>query len=102
MYDKLTLIILGLVLTILGGLNFRGNLSSIHWYNRAKITEATRKPYGRAMGGGSMAMGGSLLLVGILQLLWDWEGWLYLLLPGCLGGLGLMLYAQFKYNRGIF
>ena len=37
------LLIFGIIFTILGIFNFKGNITSIHWYNRLKITKENMK-----------------------------------------------------------
>ena len=39
---SITMLILGVLFVIIGIENVRGNIASIHWYNRRKITEETR------------------------------------------------------------
>ena len=97
-----SLLVLGLMLIILGVFNMRGDISSIHWYNRWRISEADRLPYGRWMGAGTMVIGGSLALTGVVQMVAEREAWNYIILLGAVVGVALMLWAQFKYNKGIF
>ena len=54
------------------------------------------------MGLGTVIMGVSSALTAILQLIFDWEPIFYLLAAGVVVGLAIMLYAQFKYNKGLF
>ena len=102
MIEFIAMILLGTILTIIGILNIRGNISSIHWYNRRKITEENRKPYGRLVGSGTVVIGLSLIITGILQLLSEQEYYFYIILAGALVGLVLIFWAQFKYNKGLF
>lgn len=51
---------------------------------------------------GMLLLGLILIVTGILQMIAEREGWNYIILAGTVIGLGLMLYAQFKYNRGLF
>ncbi len=102
MTEWIAMIVLGLLLILMGILNLRGDLSSIHWYNRRKVAAEHRSAYGRCMGAGSAAIGGGLLLTGLLQLARPMEAWYWIALLGVILGLGLMLYGQFRYNRGIF
>lgn len=102
MTEWIAMIVLGLLLILMGILNLRGDLSSIHWYNRRKVAAEHRSAYGRCMGAGSAAIGGGLLLTGLLQLARPMEARYLIALLGVILGLGLMLYGQFRYNRGIF
>lgn len=97
-----SLLFLGIMVTIWGAMNFRGNISTIHWYNRSKVSETDIPKYGKAMGWGTMIMGISVALTGILQIIFDLEVIFYLIIAGVVIGISIMLYAQFKYNRGIF
>ena len=103
----LALMGLGLLLVVLGVWNLRGDVSSVHWYNRRKVAEGDRPAYGTWMGSGTVVMGGCLALAGVLDLtLGRWEHaelvMAAVILAGIAVGLGLILYAQIRYNRGIF
>lgn len=102
MSKYLSYLILGLLLVFLGVTNIRGNISSVHWYNRRKVREADRLKYGRWMGAGTCTIGGSMVLSALLGYLLRSNAVDYLLLAGCGIGLLLILYAQLRYNRGIF
>ena len=102
MLEGIALPLLGGFLIALGILNIRGNLSSIHWYQRQRITQETARPYGKWMGSGSVVVGGGLFFGGVLA----WTPWSpacpYVAVTAIAVGLGLMAYAQFKYNKGLF
>lgn len=98
----ISLLILGLMLIVLGALNFRGNIASIHWYNRRKVREEDIPKYGRAMGSGTLIIGGSLVLTAVLQLVYSSEIVYGITVAGIIVGLVCMLYGQFRYNHGIF
>ncbi len=102
MGSLITCLVLGIGLMILGVLNFLGHIESIHWYNRKKITEATRIPYGRAVGTGTAVCGLSIAIASVLDFFGIGE-WVWILpAVGCVIGLIFILYGQFKYNKGIF
>ena len=100
---------LGLLVSLLGICNMRGNLSSIHSYHRHRVTEENKKPFGRLVGVGTLTVGISSISYGVLALLSDR---LYLpplriigtalLLIGIVAGLATAFYAMMKYNKGIF
>ena len=94
--------IFGILIVSLGIMNYKGNISSIHWYNRRKVTKANEKAYGRYMGLGTIIIGSSLLLTSILQMIYELELFYYILIGGVVVGMILMLYSQIKYNKGIF
>ena len=96
-----SLLILGLFISAIGIANIKGNISTIHSYNRRKVREEDVPKYGKAVGTGTLIMGVALiaaflasflneLLVGVI------------ILPSFAVGIGFILYGQFKYNHGIF
>lgn len=100
--EYIILLILGVCFIILGIVNIKGNISSIHWYNRRKITQETSKQYGKAMGIGSVIIGLSMSITAILQMIFKIEALWYITVAGILICLIFMLYGQIKYNKGIF
>lgn len=100
--DCLELLGLGIILSLLGIFNIRGNIGSIHWYNRRKVKKEDQRPYCRYMGSGTLIIGASLVAAGFVQALINDETAAWVIAGGVMVGLALMLYAQFKYNRGIF
>lgn len=100
--DSLELLGLGIILSNLGIFNMRGNIATIHWYNRRKVSKEDQIPYCRCMGLGSLIMGVSMIVAGFLQPTTGDEGSAWIMAGGILIGLALMLYAQLKYNKGIF
>ncbi len=102
MEKYIAFVIVGIVLVGVGILNYRGNISSIHWYNRRKVSEADIPSYGRCMGIGSMVCGGALLLTAMLEILLKNPMVEITILLGFAIGLVFLLYGQFKYNKGLF
>lgn len=102
MIEFIVMIILGIILIITGIINISGNISTIHWYNRKNVTDDNQKSYGKLIGFGTSSIGISLVVTGILQLLYYKEFWFYIILIGIILGVFLILYSQFKYNKGIF
>lgn len=100
--EYIILLILGVCFIILGIVNIKGNINSIHWYNRRKITQETSKQYGKAMGIGSVIIGLSMSINAILQMIFKIEILWYITVIGIIIGLIFMLYGQIKYNKGIF
>ena len=102
-------IILGILLSILGFSNMKGNISSIHRYHRKRITAENRVPFGRMVGAGTIICGISLVVSGCLTCISEKMQLDTLALIGSvvLGvglvvGLALSFYAMLKYNKGIF
>lgn len=96
------MLLAGGVLIVLAVQNFKGNISTIHSYNRRRVSKADAPRYGRAMGLGTLIMGASMAATAVLQMIFDLEAIFYLLAAGVAVGLAVMVYAQFKYNKGIF
>ncbi len=102
MYENITLIIIGIILVPLGITNIKGNISTIHWYNRMKVKEVDRKKYGMLMGISTLVISFSLCVNGILLFFFESENISFIAGIGIIIGVALMLYAQFKYNKGLF
>ncbi len=100
--EYMLLLILGTVLIVTGIFNTKGNVSTIHRYNRRRVSKEDAPKYGKTMGLGTLIMGASMAATAILQMIFDLEAIFYLLATGVVIGLGIMVYAQFKYNKGIF
>lgn len=105
----ITTAVLGIVLCVLGSMNMKGNISSLHWYHRQRVTEEDRKPFGKLVGLGTLMIGVAMILFGILFWIYEatmMEIWVIvgtvILGVGIVTGLGLSFYAMIKYNKGIF
>lgn len=100
--DNVLLLIFGLFLSVLGVVNIKGNISTIHSYNRRKVKEEEDIPkYGKAVGTGTVIMGASLILAYFVTF-WNEAAIDYIILPAITIGLAFILYGQIKYNHGIF
>ena len=100
--ENITLLIIGLLISVIGIMNIKGNISSIHWYNRRKVKQEDVPKYGKLMGIGTLLIGITLIILYVLikidlKYLMDW-----IVIPLIIVSIGIMLYAQFKYNKGIF
>ena len=109
MNDVIGPIILGAFISILGFSNMKGNISSIHWYHRKRITEENRLPFGRMIGLGTLICGVSLVVFGCLSFVSEKTQidifttlGSVVVSVGLVIGLALSLYAMIKYNKGIF
>ena len=100
--DSLELLGIGTIISVLGVFNLRGNIGSIHWYNRRKVSKEDQLPYCRCVGLGTLLIGAAMIISGFLQALVSVEAGAVVILIGIIIGLVLILNAQFKYNRGIF
>ena len=93
---------LGAIIAALGIFNLRGNIASIHWYNRRKVTKENQLTYCRCVGLGTLIVGLSMIISGIVQAFVGIEAGGIIIIVGFMVGLSLIVYAQFKYNKGIF
>ena len=100
--EQMGLFLVGFILMRLGHTNMKGDISSIHWYNRTKVRREDYSKYGHIVGLGSVVAGAALVIAGLFSLLFDSELSVLVIVPGLAVGLALILYAQFKYNKGIF
>ena len=105
----LTCVGLGFFIVILGIINMTGNISSLHWYHRQRVSEENRKPFGKLVGLGTLLAGISLILFGIFSFIAEKTNipaWMIVgaveVVVGIAVGLGISFYAMFKYNKGIF
>ena len=57
--------------------------------------------YGRAVGTGTLIIGVSLIAA-FVTTFWSEKAMSFIVIPALVIGLGFILYAQFKYNKGIF
>lgn len=103
---SISMMIIGILLVIIGIENVKGNIASVHWYNRRRITEETRPKYGKFVGIGTLIIAGGLIVSAVLNILIKMN--VVVLISGIITlasviiGLVFILYAQFKYNKGIF
>ena len=100
---------LGILVSILGIINMTGNISSLHWYHRQRVTEENRKPFGKLVGLGTLIIGLSMLVFGILFLIFEQtqlQAFVIIgvieLIVGIIVGMLVSFYAMKKYNGGIF
>jgi hypothetical protein len=99
--DNIALLILGIFISVIGIVNMTGNISTIHSYNRRKVREEDVPKYGRAVGTGTLIIGVSLIAA-FVTTFWSETAMSFIVIPALVIGLGFILYAQFKYNKGIF
>ena len=97
------ILFVGALLTLMGVLNWRGNVSTIHWYHRARICPEDIPRYGRVMGAATVTIGLTVVAAGVLEKVFALVAVSYgVLALGLAAGFGLILYGQFKYNGGLF
>ena len=100
---------LGILVSILGIINMTGNISSLHWYHRQRVTEENRKPFGKLVGLGTLIIGLSMIVFGILFLIFEQtqlQAFVVIgvieLIVSIIVGMLVSFYAMKKYNGGIF
>mgnify|MGYP003292000500 FL=1 len=100
---------LGILVSILGIINMTGNISSLHWYHRQRVTEENRKPFGKLVGLGTLIIGLSMIVFGILSLIFEQtqlQAFVVIgvieLIVSIIVGMIVSFYAMKKYNGGIF
>ena len=99
--ENIIMLILGVFISVVGIVNIKGNISTIHSYNRRRVKEEDIPKYGKVVGTGTLIIGISLVL-GFIASFWSEIFIDYIILPAVIVGLGFILYGQFKYNKGIF
>lgn len=99
--DNLMLLILGVFISIIGIVNIKGNISTVHSYNRRKVSEEDIPKYGKVVGTGTLIIGVSLIIAYFTTF---WSNIIigFIVIPAVFIGLAFILYAQIKYNHGIF
>ena len=100
--EYLFLSILGFIFIYLGIINYKGNISSIHWYNRRNVSKENEKNYGKLMGFGTGIIGIGMTITGILLSIFNLEEFYFILVSSLIVGMIIMIYSQIKYNKGIF
>ena len=105
----ITVLGLGLLISILGIINMTGNISSLHWYHRQRVTEENRKPFGKLVGLGTLIIGLAMIVFGILFLIFEQtqlQAFVVIgvieLIVSIIVGMIVSFYAMKKYNGGIF
>ena len=100
--DSLVQLGLGIICVLLGIFNMCGNIGTIHWYNRRKVTKENQKAYCMFVGLGTLIAGVGIIAGAVIEALGYIAASGLAIGVGVLIGLALMLYAQFKYNKGLF
>lgn len=101
--------IVGVLISLMGIANMRGNISTLHWYHRQRVSEEDRKPFGKLVGAGTLLIGLSLIAYAGLSYVSDVvQNQMYetvgtvVMIVALIVGLGVSFYAMVKYNKGIF
>ncbi len=99
--ENIFMLIVGIFISVIGIINIRGDISTVHWYNRRKVRQEDVPKYGKAVGTGSLIIGIAIIIAYVVSF-WSETAITFIILPAFIVGLGFILYGQIKYNRGIF
>ena len=99
--EHITLLVVGLIICLIGVSNMAGNIKTVHSYNRRKVKEEDIPKYGKVVGLGTLIIGLFMIAAFIVSLFTDSDVTGYVMIPGFVIGLGIILYGQFRYNKGI-
>ncbi len=100
--ENIVLLIIGLFICVIGIVNMTGNISTIHSYHRRRVSEEDIPKYGKCMGTGTLVIGIAVVIGYVLLTIGKEILMGYCIAAGLVIGIALMLYAQFKYNKGLF
>lgn len=102
-------VVLGLIIIALGVTNIMGNISTLHWYHRQRVSPQDVRPFGRLVGTGMVIIGAGIALSGVCFFVTQRTGnevfiaiGSALTIAGVVIGLPIIFFAMFKYNKGIF
>ncbi len=77
-------------------------ISLIHEYHHKKVKEEDKKPYTAQIGKALLSVGVGLVLTGVIDFLTNTlYGWWIFAIAFCVGVIRV-IYAQMKYNHGLF
>lgn len=99
--EHISLLAVGAILCLIGISNMRGNIKAIHSYNRKHVKETDVPKYGKVVGLGTLIIGLFMIAAYVVTLFTDSDVTGYVMTAGVVIGLGVILYGQFKYNKGI-
>ena len=101
--------VVGILLVVIGIINYGGNISLLHSYHRSRVAEENIKPFGKMVGIGTIIMGISLIIGGVCLLISLYNPSKVFpiiayssMFVGIVVGSIISFYAMIKYNGGIF
>ncbi len=105
----ITAAIIGILIIVLGAINMTGNINSLHWYHRQRVTKEDVKPFGRAVGSGTVLCGAACVFFSVMFFAYELTSLVPLIWVGIVGlllcmaiGLFISIKAIIKYNKGLF
>ena len=109
MFESISAIVAGIIISVLGIVNIKGNISTVHWYHRKRVSKENILPFGKTIGLGTLICGVAVIVLGAMGIaseltkneLFSSIGSVAAVI-GIAVGLGISFYAMFKYNKGIF
>lgn len=107
--EHLVVLAISLALLVMGIMNIKGNISTLHRYHRHRVREEDVPAFGKLVGTGTIICAVSLMIFGALNFLGanlaiselSLIGTI-IMIPGLIIGMIYMFYAMIKYNKGIF
>lgn len=103
MFELVFLVLIGLLFSFVGWRIWKKEqITLIHDYHYTKVIKKDIKPYTEKMGKACIVMGIGIILTGAVDSITNtFYGWIFF--GVCfISGLSMMIYAQFKYNDGLF
>lgn len=101
----ITTALIGALIIVIGIMNMRGNISTIHSYHRNRVSPENVLPFGRLVGLGTIIIGIGCILFATSTLLNNsivtFIGTAILIVT-IVAGTAISFYAMKKYNGGIF
>ena len=101
--------IVGIICIVLGIINYKGDISSLHSYHRSRVKEEDILPFGSMIGLGTIVIGVTIVVYSVFLLAAELFEIIALatigiiiLAIGIIAGLVITFYAMKKYNGGIF
>ncbi len=102
MKQNITYAILAIVCFVFAYGHFQGNVSLVHSYHKSRIAQKDMIAYAKTFGVGMLIIGVGCTLALLLRLLQLYLFSDIIMFIGIFMGVLVMIYAQFKYNHGIF
>ena len=101
--EKMSMILIGIVLVMIGISNYKGNINSLHSYHRKRVCDEDSLPFGTLVGSGTILVGLCITVSGLLSFAGISESIQEIVsVAGLSAGLPIIIYAMFKYNKGLF